>query len=241
MSPDWASKPEAVPYSSLGDPQSLNLYSYVGNNPLSKADADGHCWPVCTTWFWQGVDVLQRAGSAFNKAVGSFISQGAAVISDPTGRSQAVMAMGMLANSVVPVPEFGGGTTVTETIAPLETESISTTTVLTGLANDAVQNVGHGNGAVYGTAVHSEFSDLVEATGNSNLSTEVSYKGGQVVPYGTSGSVRADVVEGPVNAPTQIYDLKTGKATLTSTRVNQIQNNIPGGSNVPVTQIKPQP
>jgi hypothetical protein len=42
MSPDWADKPEAVPYSSVGDPQSLNLYSYVGNNPLSKVDADGH-------------------------------------------------------------------------------------------------------------------------------------------------------------------------------------------------------
>jgi len=46
MSPDWASKPEDVPYASLEDPQSLNLYNYVGNNPLSKADADGHC-PQC--------------------------------------------------------------------------------------------------------------------------------------------------------------------------------------------------
>lgn len=42
MSPDWADKPEAVPYSSLDNPQSLNLYGYVNNNPLSKADADGH-------------------------------------------------------------------------------------------------------------------------------------------------------------------------------------------------------
>ena len=42
MSPDWADKPEAVPYSSLANPQSLNLYGYVGNNPLSKADPDGH-------------------------------------------------------------------------------------------------------------------------------------------------------------------------------------------------------
>jgi hypothetical protein len=47
MSPDWADKPEAVPYSHLDDPQSLNLYDYVGNNPLSRADADGHCWPFC--------------------------------------------------------------------------------------------------------------------------------------------------------------------------------------------------
>jgi len=43
MSPDWADKPEAVPYSDLMNPQSLNLYSYVNNNPLSKADKDGHC------------------------------------------------------------------------------------------------------------------------------------------------------------------------------------------------------
>jgi RHS repeat-associated protein len=43
MSPDWADKPEAVPYSDLTDPQSLNLYGYVNNNPLSHTDADGHC------------------------------------------------------------------------------------------------------------------------------------------------------------------------------------------------------
>jgi RHS repeat-associated protein len=43
MSPDWADKPEAVPYSDLSNPQSLNLYGYVNNNPLSKADKDDHC------------------------------------------------------------------------------------------------------------------------------------------------------------------------------------------------------
>jgi RHS repeat-associated protein len=42
MTPDWAAKPIAVPYADFGNPQSLNLYSYVGNNPLSRADADGH-------------------------------------------------------------------------------------------------------------------------------------------------------------------------------------------------------
>src|SRR5487761_1967922 len=36
MTPDWAEKPEAVPYSSLDNPQSLNLYGYVLNNPPSK-------------------------------------------------------------------------------------------------------------------------------------------------------------------------------------------------------------
>ena len=43
MSPDWAAKVEPVPYSKLDNPQSLNLYQYMRNNPLSGADPDGHC------------------------------------------------------------------------------------------------------------------------------------------------------------------------------------------------------
>ncbi|MGO9340030.1 MAG: RHS repeat-associated core domain-containing protein [Terracidiphilus sp.] len=42
LSPDWSAKIEPVPYSKLGDPQTLNLYAYVGNNPLSRFDVDGH-------------------------------------------------------------------------------------------------------------------------------------------------------------------------------------------------------
>jgi RHS repeat-associated protein len=42
MSPDWSAKAEPVPYSKLDNPQSLNLYSYVLNNPLSAVDQDGH-------------------------------------------------------------------------------------------------------------------------------------------------------------------------------------------------------
>jgi RHS repeat-associated protein len=42
MSPDWAEKPTAVPYANYGNPQSLNLYAYVNNRPVSVADPDGH-------------------------------------------------------------------------------------------------------------------------------------------------------------------------------------------------------
>jgi RHS repeat-associated protein len=38
MTPDWSVKVEPVPYSKLDNPQSLNLYSYVLNNPLSNVD-----------------------------------------------------------------------------------------------------------------------------------------------------------------------------------------------------------
>lgn len=42
MSPDWSAKEEPVPYAKLDNPQSLNLYSYVLNNPVTAFDNDGH-------------------------------------------------------------------------------------------------------------------------------------------------------------------------------------------------------
>lgn len=42
LSPDWSAKVEPVPYAKLDNPQSLNLYAYVDNNPLSSFDPDGH-------------------------------------------------------------------------------------------------------------------------------------------------------------------------------------------------------
>jgi RHS repeat-associated protein len=45
MTPDWAARPTAVPYAVYGDPQSLNLYTYVRNDPVTNADADGHISP----------------------------------------------------------------------------------------------------------------------------------------------------------------------------------------------------
>ncbi len=40
ISPDWSAKPEPVPYARLDNPQTLNLYAYVGNNPLRYVDED---------------------------------------------------------------------------------------------------------------------------------------------------------------------------------------------------------
>jgi len=43
MSPDWSAKVEPVPYAKLDNPQTLNLYAYMRNNPLGGTDPDGHC------------------------------------------------------------------------------------------------------------------------------------------------------------------------------------------------------
>ena len=47
LSPDWGVKPVAVPYADFGEPQSLNLYRYAENNPVSISDPDGHCDTTC--------------------------------------------------------------------------------------------------------------------------------------------------------------------------------------------------
>jgi hypothetical protein len=70
MSPDWASKPTEVPYANFGDPQSLNLYGYVGNNPLSKADKDGYC-PTCLVEEVAESPAGQELGALANNALGA--------------------------------------------------------------------------------------------------------------------------------------------------------------------------
>ena len=38
LSPDWSAKIVPVPYAKLDNPQSLNLYAYLRNNPLGGTD-----------------------------------------------------------------------------------------------------------------------------------------------------------------------------------------------------------
>jgi RHS repeat-associated protein len=49
LSPDPEGIAVPVPYGILDNPQTLNLYSYVLNNPLTNTDSDGHSVNVCTT------------------------------------------------------------------------------------------------------------------------------------------------------------------------------------------------
>jgi len=43
LSADWSDIPAPVPYANLSNPQTLNLYAMVNDNPETFADLDGHC------------------------------------------------------------------------------------------------------------------------------------------------------------------------------------------------------
>jgi hypothetical protein len=114
----------------------------------------------------------------------------------------------------------------------------NTTQQLQELANKANQAV-PGQGTVSGTLKHTEFAKQVKGLNNSLLQPEVTYKNGQIVPYGTKGGVRLDDVEYNANGTIKaVYDLKTGKAGLTNSRIQDIQNHLP--NNAPVYEIRPK-
>lgn len=93
MSADWSDDPDPIPYGDPENPQSLNLYSYVANNPISSSDDDGHqvapdanCGWLCQLWHWlnkpspagqatEGASIeigntFQSAGNFINRQLG---------------------------------------------------------------------------------------------------------------------------------------------------------------------------
>jgi RHS repeat-associated protein len=62
VSADWSAIPEPVPYSDFWNPQSLNLYSYVRNRPMTTMDKDGHCEVICIVVIGIGVLVTTGVG-----------------------------------------------------------------------------------------------------------------------------------------------------------------------------------
>jgi RHS repeat-associated protein len=172
MTPDWAAKPTDVPYANFGNPQSLNLYSYVNNNPTTTRDPDGHC-PPCDDGFWD------FAGAAAN-AYGSDNLLGAGRTDQPTNAGRIGAAVGDFAATVQGGAEalFGGGVEVG------------------GVALDAT-----GVGAVAGVPANVAGAGLMlhggatAETGFSNLfksASDASHKGATTEPTLPSKTVASD-------------------------------------------------
>jgi hypothetical protein len=118
-------------------------------------------------------------------------------------------------------------------------ESTATTfDMLSAAAEDATRTAGPGSGGAYGTRVHSIFADTVRSFENPDLVVERNwinqgYGGGL-------GSVRPDVVElGASGLPENVYDLKTGSATIKAAWEANVRVNVPNGGNLTFYTVKP--
>jgi hypothetical protein len=85
LSADWSSTPSPVPYANLTNPQTLNLYAMVSDNPESFTDLDGHKLELqsntvaCATGGSESCDAQQAAaqnsGTAENQAPQNLAAQ----------------------------------------------------------------------------------------------------------------------------------------------------------------------
>jgi RHS repeat-associated protein len=77
LSADWSAVPVPVPYANLTNPQTLNLYSMVADDPESFADLDGHLNPQANA---PGCATPNSCGAASPGSIPSNQAQGAAVV-----------------------------------------------------------------------------------------------------------------------------------------------------------------
>ncbi len=74
LTPDWSARQEAVPYADLANPQTLNLYAYVGNNPVSHTDSDGHAPSTSVPgvgYWWKGETLVSVGSSSLDATFAS--------------------------------------------------------------------------------------------------------------------------------------------------------------------------
>jgi RHS repeat-associated protein len=97
---DWSEGPSTVPYATFSDPQSLNLYMYVGDNPLIGRDPNGHCCDAYDQTFGRVTNAwndLKASMAQFASDVGIGAAKGvgqgvwaAASLSNPGAMANAV-------------------------------------------------------------------------------------------------------------------------------------------------------
>jgi RHS repeat-associated protein len=88
-----AFQPGPLPYADISDPQTLNKYAYVRNNPLRYTDPNGHCfWDLC---IGEGIGLY---------AAGTAAVAGAAYLMTPQGKEATrafIVGTGLLINKAV--------------------------------------------------------------------------------------------------------------------------------------------
>jgi RHS repeat-associated protein len=129
-SPDSSPSPRPTPYALRTDPQTLNLYSYLRNNPLAKVDADGHADLGLQLAAWAASRVAESGPKQFLQDVAVGTAKGAASFAvtmltpgpkalEPSNQTQAAASLTTqvaltVASAVVPAAVAGAAPAAAE-------------------------------------------------------------------------------------------------------------------------------
>ncbi len=216
-----------------------NMYAYCLNNPVMQCDPTGGI--AITTLILVGSAILGLAAASYT----AYVEYNAGVdteqiIFDSVINGllvfNTVYSMGSslyllyqnycYLNSITPVTDVGRNTTS----MPNGSQQLQE-------CADDVNSTISGTGPAVGTNKHTQFTTNVNQLGNSNIRTEVSYLNQAEVPYGTKGSARFDALLYDAGGnPIAAWDLKTGVAVLTQSRIEYMQRQ--SGLQIPIFMIK---
>ena len=206
-----------------------NMFAYCNNSPILHSDPSGEILVTTVILIVSaaiGVTVAAVTAYESRKAGCDWADTAFYSIGNGLCAFAAVYSLGMTAYNVylnfctltarTPITEIKlSGSTSSGTDIPSQLQTCA------DKANASVP----GRGPRVGTQKHTIFAEEVNALGNDSLRTEVSYKNGVEVPYGTAGSTRFDVMQfDEFGNPLQAWDFKTGAALLTQQRIIVMQS-----------------
>jgi RHS repeat-associated protein len=106
LSSDWSDVPVAVPYANLTNPQTLNLYSMVADDPESFADLDGHDY-ICISCAIAAIErnasvqvLIGEAKGVANNVASNFTNKEALPPSNPLQQAGSDFVKGPLTTGV---------------------------------------------------------------------------------------------------------------------------------------------
>jgi RHS repeat-associated protein len=259
LTPDWSATPVPIPYAVMGNPQTLNLYSYVENNPITSTDPDGHysCNGVVSNSPCpkdnQAPDIREDAKkTADEKAIANLkayvekASQEAIGFFKGALNEVAIKPLNMMAtwfeSDKGPIPQLSPANPDQAQGAQLATVGL---TLASAVANPEAEEGTIGQNAAKGKAFEKSVVATTKATDINvaeqlTLKTESGVKTRMdVVSTKTSGEIRLQEAKSSPTAPLtknqQLAHPEIGKTGATV--VGRGKTGYPGGTKIPPTKV----